>query len=419
MDARLQELVDYTQEKLGLENYYLHSHDLDRSVSNQNKTLYTLEMEWLPEHIKAYDEEDEVPEGVASISIYIDSRKFNSIIFVGGKSYLNKPILQVKDKAGIIKWIEAETGLTYEEDFVFWREEETRLSFKRIIIGVEISPTEWIDIEFDEEGNLVFFSMYGDFMNKLLVKEELYTLDLHKAEQITKQQFQQWDFPVDEQKRIVRAYAIEEIYIRNDLSGTFSFEPTLNTKQVDYVMKWDVPTPNRFKRKQVELTTKVTPEQAFACEPHPETFPLTDKDIKMCVKEVRCFLQKVYPNDSGNWRMTSIHRHYDFIDVKLVQTAKSNNINKRKLLIMLDGSSFKAFNYMDNKGMLESLPNYKMPEEINISKEAAYEAVKSHFILKPRYVYDNDNEEYTLCGYLDCHHYVDAETGKVGLLNDL
>ncbi|TRZ36777.1 hypothetical protein CEQ21_14785 [Niallia circulans] len=419
MDARLRELVDYTKETLGLENYYLHSHDLDRSVSNQNKTMYTLEMEWLPEHITAYDEEDEVPSGTAAISLYIDSRKFNSIIFVGGKSYLNKPILQVTDKAGIIRWIETETGLTYEQDFVFWKEEDARLSFKRIINGLEISPIEWIDIEFDEEGNLVFFNMYGDFMNKLPVKEEIYTLDLHKAEQITKQQFQHWDFPFDEQKRIVTAYAIEEVYIRNDLSGTFSFEQTHNTKEIDYVMEWDAPISKRFKRKPVEHTRDITPKQAFACEPHPETFPLTDEDIQMCVKEVRSFLQKVYSNDTGKWRMTSIHRHYDFIDVKLVQTSKSKNIYKRKLLVMLDGSSFKAFNYMDNEPMLEIFSAYKMPGESKMSKEAAYEAVKRHFILKPRYVYDKETKEYTLCGYLDCHHYVDAETGKVGLLNDL
>lgn len=419
MDARIQALVDYTKEKLSLGNYYLYSCDLDRKVTNQNKTVYSLEMEWRPEHIKAYDEEDEVPEGTASVSIYMDSRKFNSIIFVGGKSFLNKPILHVKDKAGIIDWLEAETGLTYEKDFVFWKEEEDRLSFKRIINGVQISPIECIDIEFDEDGSLVFFSMYGDFINKLPVKEEIYTLDLHKAEHIAKQQFQQWDFPLDEQKQIISLYGLEEIYIRNDLSGTFHMGLTLNSKDIDYVMEWDEPIHKPFTRKPVEFKREITLEQALACEPHPETFPLTDGDIQMCVKEVRSFLQQVYPHDSGNWRMTNIHRHYDFIDVKLVQTDISKNIFKRKLLIMLDGSSFKAFNYMDNEMMLDSFPEYKKPREIKISQEKAYEAIKDYLILKPYYVYDKEKEEYVLCGFLDCHHYVDGETGKVGLLNDL
>ncbi len=61
MDARIQELVDYTMEKLGLGNYYLHSYDVDRQVSNLNQTVYSLEMDWLPEHIKTWDDEDEVP----------------------------------------------------------------------------------------------------------------------------------------------------------------------------------------------------------------------------------------------------------------------------------------------------------------------------------------------------------------------
>lgn len=210
MDVRIQELVDYTMEKLGLGNYYLHSYDLDRQVSNQNQTVYSLEMEWLPEHIKTWDDEDEVPEGTASISISIDSKRFNSIIFVGGKSYSDNPVLQEK----IINWIEQETGLTYEEDFVFGQDEGDRLSFNRIINGLEIRPREWVEIQFDKAGQLVFYSLYGSFMDKPKISKELYTLNLQKAEPLAKKQFQQWDFPSNEQQRFVSMYGIEEVYIR-------------------------------------------------------------------------------------------------------------------------------------------------------------------------------------------------------------
>lgn len=161
MEARIQELVDYTMEKLGLGNYYLHSYYLDRQVSNQNQTVYSLEMDWLPEHFKTWDDED--AEGAASISISIDSKRFNSIIFVGGKSYLDNPVLQVKDQEEIINWIEQETGLTYEEDFVFGQDEGDRLSFNRIINGLEIRPKEWVEIEFDKAGQLVFYSLFWEF----------------------------------------------------------------------------------------------------------------------------------------------------------------------------------------------------------------------------------------------------------------
>ncbi|MCM3031782.1 hypothetical protein SFC55_05920 [Niallia taxi] len=419
MDARIQALVDYTKEKLSLGNYYLYSCDLDRKVTNQNKTVYSLEMEWLPEHIKAYDEEDEVPEGTASVSISIDTKRFNSIIFVGGKSYLDKPVLQVKNKKEIIRWIERESGLTYEEDFISWQEDEDKLSFIRIIDGLEIRPKEWMEIEFDEAGQLVFYSVYGSFIDKLVIRNEPYTLNLHKAEHLVKKQFQQWDFSAMEQQRIVPAYAIEEVYIRNDLTGTLPFDLSENTQKVNFVLEWAEPIYKRFKRKPVKLLEELTPEQAFACEPHPETFPISDNVVQICVKEVKCFLQKMHPNDSGKWRMTEIHRRYNYIGVKLVQNQQSRNILNRKLLIMLDGSSFKAFNYMDNEMMLDSFPEYKKPREIKISQEEAYEAIKDYLILKPYYVYDKEKEEYVLCGFLDCHHYVDGETGKVGLLNDL
>lgn len=221
-------------------------------------------MEWLPEHIKTWDDEDEVPEGTASISISIDSKRFNSIIFVGGKSYSDNPVLQEK----IINWIEQETGLTYEEDFVFGQDEGDRLSFNRIINGLEIRPREWVEIEFDKAGQLVFYSLYGSFMDKPKISKELYTLNLQKAEPLAKKQFQQWDFPSNEQQRFVYMYGIEEVYIRNDLSGTFPLELSHNIREVDYLLEWAEPIHKQFKRKPVKFTEELTIEQALVCEPH-------------------------------------------------------------------------------------------------------------------------------------------------------
>lgn len=419
MDARLQELVDYTKEKLGLGNYYLEEYYLRRHVSSTLKTVYTLEMEWFPKHIIARTEDDEVPDGTASVSIFIDSKKLKNIMFIGGKSFLEKPLLENRDKQTTIHWIEQETGMSFKEDFILWKKEERSLSFTKAINGVEVHPREWVELEFDEAGELVTYWMYGDLTEKTSASKENYTLNLQNAEPYIRKHFGLWDFPIDELEQLIRAYTIEEVYIRNDLSGTLPLELIQNTQDVDYILRWDEPIHKPFKRKPVKLQEELKPEQAYICEPHPETLQLKNEDVQECVKEVRCFLQRVYPNDSGKWKMTNIHRNYDYIDVKLEQLQKSRSIYNRKLLIMLDSSSFKAFNYMDNEPMFERFKEYKMPGETKISQEAAYEAVKKHFILKPRYVYDKENGEYVLCGFLDCHHYVDAETGKVGLLNDL
>lgn len=48
MDVRIQELIDFTKTKFGLDNYYLQRHQFYRSVNIFNETDYILSMEWFP-----------------------------------------------------------------------------------------------------------------------------------------------------------------------------------------------------------------------------------------------------------------------------------------------------------------------------------------------------------------------------------
>ena len=50
MDIRIKELVELTRKKFGLSNYYLQEHQFYRSVNEFNETVYTLSMEWFPDH---------------------------------------------------------------------------------------------------------------------------------------------------------------------------------------------------------------------------------------------------------------------------------------------------------------------------------------------------------------------------------
>ena len=51
MDIRIKELVELTQKKFGLSNYYLQEHQFYRSVNEFNETVYTLSMEWFPNQL--------------------------------------------------------------------------------------------------------------------------------------------------------------------------------------------------------------------------------------------------------------------------------------------------------------------------------------------------------------------------------
>ncbi|MBP1082392.1 lipopolysaccharide/colanic/teichoic acid biosynthesis glycosyltransferase [Bacillus capparidis] len=51
MNPRIKELIDYAKSKFRLDNYYLKTHSFDRNVNIFNDTLYTLCMEWFPNHV--------------------------------------------------------------------------------------------------------------------------------------------------------------------------------------------------------------------------------------------------------------------------------------------------------------------------------------------------------------------------------
>ena len=84
MDSRIQELIDMTRIKFGLQHYYLQKHSFRRDVSIFNETVYRFGMEWFPNHVTEQEDDGSNPEGTASIEINVKSRKFESAIFVMG-----------------------------------------------------------------------------------------------------------------------------------------------------------------------------------------------------------------------------------------------------------------------------------------------------------------------------------------------
>lgn len=57
---------------------------------------------------------------------------------------------------------------------------------------------------------------------------------------------------------------------------------------------------------------------------------------------------------------------------------------------------------MDSKLILETFDDFQTPDQVTITKEEAYEKLKSLFELKPYYVYDLKQKQYVLCGKIDC-----------------
>ncbi|MDR4887708.1 hypothetical protein RGU12_09130 [Fredinandcohnia sp. QZ13] len=421
MDERTQELIELTKNKFGLWDYSLKRSSYNRSVNIFNETVYTLSMEWFPNHVLEPVDEDENPDGTAVIEIDIHSRKFQSAIFVMGQTFAKNGVT-FASKNDIINWIEQETGLRYEQQFQLRKEEEGELHFTECIGGVDVSPSGMIEVNYNQEGNLTLFSVHGHFPSKERVELESYTLPFEKIEDIAKEQLKLLEFPLFDQQRLVAAYAVEEIYVRNDQISTIPFEPIVDVKgylKVDKPLSWDEPLRTMFERKEMKWHEEVTAEQASSNEPSPDSLPITEAEQEKCVRVVRDFLRQEYPNDSGIWIIRTLHRENGYIHAILRATEQDSRVFQRKVNIMIDSKNHQVINYMDNLMMLKMFEEFEIPEKVVISKDEAFEKLKGKYELTPCYVYDFDQKQYVLCGKIDCQFGVNAATGDVVGLEDI
>ncbi|WP_077620734.1 hypothetical protein [Bacillus sinesaloumensis] len=421
MDKRTQEIIDFTREKFGLWDYYLERHSFDRTVTIFNETVYTMTMEWFPNEAKDQVIEDENPDGTAVITLDIHSNRFESVIFVMGQTFA-KDGVTFKDKNDSMKWIEKETGLTYGQQFELHKEEEGELHFRECIEGVALSPSGLIEVKYDPEGRLTLFTVHGHYPAHDMVKKEPYSLTFNRIEDIAKHQLKLLEFPNFDEKRLVSAYAIEEVYVRNDKLSTIPFEVIVDVRgylKIDQPLYWNQPLTASVERKQIKWRDEVTAEQAFSGEPSPDSVPITEAEQEQIIHGVRDFLRKEYPNESGIWILKSLHRESGYIHAILRASKQDKRVFQRKINVIMDPESLQVVNYMDNQMMLEMFDNFKASEAKTISREEAYERLKEHFELSPYYVYDFEQKQYVLCGKIDCQFAVHATTGEIVSLDEL
>ncbi|WP_233522645.1 hypothetical protein [Peribacillus glennii] len=194
MDTRIKELIDFTKTKFGLDDYYLQTHQLYRNINIFKDTVYTLCMEWFPAHITEQDE-DFNPEGTAVIDIDIHSHFFESVIFVGGKTYAKGVSFHIVNKDVITMWVENETGLVYGKQFKLVKEAAGEFCFQECIDDVDVSPSGYIEVHCDPQGRLLLFSNNGHFPTKDRVKEKAFSVDIGDVEQLAREQLKLIEVP--------------------------------------------------------------------------------------------------------------------------------------------------------------------------------------------------------------------------------
>ncbi|MFS3916204.1 hypothetical protein ACL9ST_18390 [Bacillus australimaris] len=426
MNANIQQLIDQTRMKFGLDLYHLKRHSFHRYVNMFNETVYTLNMEWFPSHEAETGDDDLNPDGTAVIDVNLNTGKVESVIFVMDKTYAQNGItFKSPYPAHVIQWIEQETGLIYGEHFHMHQEEIGELIFEEKVDDVTVTPSGRIEVKWDEHGQLIYFTHHGSFMAKNLLRAEEYVLSIDNFENLAEQQVQRFDWPAFEQNRIRPIYALEEIYVKNDGTGTIPFEigrEETHCIHMNQVMEWNEPLNKAFEKKEIDINEDITAEQAFSLEPSPDTFPISKEEQAECIKAVRTFLAQKYSKDTGKWVLKTLHRDHGYIEAILKTNEQEGCGFMDKIKVFIDASSFESVNYIDKKEMFQVcgiLNPSQAASEINISKKEAFKKLRERLELTPIYVYDAAQKQYVLCGKLDCHYGVDAVSGEVISLKDL
>ena len=381
-------------------------------------------MEWFPNHVQDYYNDDTNPDGTAVIEVDVHSKQFLSAIFVKGKTFAEHGIqFSNPTEEKIIKWIEQETGLRYSKQFELYKKENGELHFRECFDGIVVSPTGLIEVNVDENGKLTLFTIHGKFSSADLVKKEEYTLSFDKVEQIAKEQLKLVEFPSFKQEQIIPIYTVDELYIANNNLETIHFDHFTEVRTVvpvNKILTWEEPIRELFVRKETNWIAEVSAEQAFSGEPSPDIYPITAMEKEKCIQAVRRFLQQNYWDESGLWLLKTLHRERGYIYATLGTPKFDNRLFKRKLIVIIDEENFEFINYMDNKSLMAIYDRFpQLDTAVTISKEEAYEKLKEYYSLEPCYVFNEKLKQYILCGKLDCSYALNAANGEILQLEDM
>ncbi|MCC9090311.1 hypothetical protein [Bacillus pumilus] len=426
MNANIQQLIDQTRMKFGLDHYHLKRHGFYRYVNMFNETIYKLNMEWFPPYETEPEDDDLNPDGTAVIEVNLNTGQVESAVFVMGKTYAKKGVqFDNAHPNEVIKWIEQETNLIYGEHFHLHKEKEGELLFEEKMDDVPVTPSGMIEVKWDEHGQLIYFIHHGPFLAKKMLRAEKYSLFIEMIESLAQQQVQRVEWPSFDQNKIRPVYALEEVYIKNDGTGTIPFEDTIQEHHcfnINKFIEWEVPISEPFVGKELNIQEDISADQAFSCEPSPDTMPISEEEKDKCLKAVQIFLRQEYPNDTGKWILLSLHRDHGYIHATVKANTQEKSVLTGKIMIFIDAYTFEAVNYIDRQQMFKMcgmLDELQSPDKITLSKEEAFEKLREYLELTPIYVFDFAQKQYVLCGKLDCHYGVDAASGEVIPLQDI
>ncbi|TRM10904.1 hypothetical protein FH966_03750 [Lentibacillus cibarius] len=423
MNEQVQELVDVTRETLGLTSHQLKRYHFFRETNHFNETIYIMNMEWSPNNSEAPDEDINAA-GTAVVDVNFHTQEVRRIVFVQDVNTADNSVYPSSAaKEHVIEWIEEMTELTFGRQFLIAHEEEQALSFSAAVDNIPVSPTGTIEVAFNDDGELILFSVDGVFPNEEQIEWEPFALTPDKYEPVAKEQCQLLQLPDQEQEKWLPIYGIEEVFITNDAERTITFSLGAGRNSFvaeDKILRWDEPLEGEFEWKEMDFSPEVSLETVLEKEPHPDTIPLTNAEVEACEKEVLRFMRLVYSDESGKRKLTGIYLQNGYViaEIKHAEDEVKRALDI-KIKLVIERDTLTAMNYIDQDRLFQAFNHFGNADEVVVSQEDAFDKLREHLEIDPVYVYDSEREHYIMCGKLDCAYGVNAVTGEVVALNAL
>ncbi|WP_080872224.1 hypothetical protein [Oceanobacillus timonensis] len=418
MHPATKEIVETTHEQFQLNDFYLESYHFFQDEENR----IHLSMTWLPNGIAK--ENDVNPSGAVEIVVDINTKKVKKVEFAGEKNMLPGDVFpQVDNMETVIEWIEEQTALEYGRQFKLVNETKEKITFHAAVDNIRLFPGGIIDISFNEEGRLTNFSLHGQFADESQIEWEPFNLVDEVVQPLAKQHCKVMEVPDELTASWKPYYVISSFLVPNQRPDSIIYfnevENNLSYRALDHVLTWQEPSLEKFEGKDIDITSTVTEEDVF----HDQTIqdhhqPISDDTLNSIVTEITEMLRMAFPNDSGQWRLSSIKRERGYLFAKLNPVKTGTKIIYPSLNLWIHPKTLQVENYTDATSLLEAFDFFEEAETVQADSETAAELLSKQIEVEPVYVYHRQQNLYQLCGKVTSGGYaVDAVTGELSTLD--
>lgn len=420
MHSAIEEIIEKTREQFQMNDFYLESYDLLKYNDNQ----IVLSMSWLPNGLSK-EEEDSNPAGTVEISVDIDTKQVTEIVFVDEKNLLPEELFpQVDNIEDIIEWIEEQTQLEYGRQFKLMKETKENIEFHAAVDNIKLFPGGSLDIHFNKEGRLSSFFVRGFFADESQIHWEPFNLIDETVKPLVKQHCKVIEVPDEATAAWKPYYVISSFLIPNQAPGSIIYfseiENNLSYKPLDIILTWIEPSTEKFEKKDIDLKNIFTEDEVFQNrESQDNDKPIPNDAIDQMVIEITNLLRMEFPDDSGQWRLTSVKREQGYLLARLDPAEETPRVLYPSLMLWINPVTLKVDNYMDPTPLLDAFDFFEKAEAVRVNKETAAERLYEHIDLEPVYVRDQQTNMYHLCGKVTSDFYgLDAVSGELSTFDE-